>query len=142
MIKSIIHDRQLLKHRSVEVAPGEDITQLVQDLKDTLEPLKGYGLAAPQIGVFKQVAILRMIGEILVLVNPIIEELSDKIIFRGEACFSFPGLFIDTDRWSSIVVNNNGQRWACEGIEAIACQHEIDHLQGILYFDRKHKRRR
>lgn len=156
MIKSIITDSKVLKQKSELVTKDDDIKSIVQDLKDTLEALKhGYALAAPQIGIFKQICYCKIPKEYneqtkemkyleLVIINPIISEKSQKLINRDEGCLSFPGVRINTDRCNLIVLNYEDENLKkttalFDDLKAFVVQHETDHLLGITIFDRKHK---
>jgi peptide deformylase len=145
MIKPIVIDLKELRKPSDLVLPNEDITEIIKDLEDTFAALKGYGLAAPQIGVKKRIAIVRYENMKYDLINPKIIGREGKIINRGECCFSIGSgkLPIDTDRYHSIILKNglDEQCFACSGLEAIIMQHEIDHLNGVTIIDRKHKAR-
>ncbi len=138
MIKLIVNNIQELRKPCAEVLPDEDVSTMLQDLKDTLATLKGYGLAANQIGVQKKIAYYVFEGKETILINPKIVEKSDRIVFE-EGCLSFPGIVIKTDRYKEIVFVNNNKQYSANGIEAIIIQHECDHLCGIVIMDRKHK---
>ncbi len=140
MIKPIVNNIKELRKPCVEVEPDEDVSVILQDLKDTLATKKGYGLAANQIGVQKKIAFYKLGSSEVTLINPKIIEKKDKIVFE-EGCLSFPGLVIKTDRYQEIVFENSGAQFSASGIEAIIIQHEIAHLQGKTIFDFKHKAR-
>ena len=132
----------VLRERAQEVGQIDDDTRaLIKDLVDTMHADKGIGLAANQIGVTKRVAIVE-VGEEppVVLIDPVIVNGSGKI--RGEeGCLSIPDIFADVDRAASIVVETttvDGTRTQIEATELLsrAIQHEIDHLDGILFLDR------
>lgn len=148
MIKAIITDREFLSIPCEEVKEGEDIIQIIEDLTDTLATKAGYALAANQIGYNKAIAVISMKKEDfdVILVNPKIIDKDERILFRKEGCLSFPGVFIDTDRYNQITyqtgIGDRVQMFAIYGLPAIVVQHEIDHLRGILFFNKKHKARR
>lgn len=125
---------------------------LLEDLWDTLYHSPGVGLAAPQIGVLKQVSVIdtkrtfkkksREDGSShqLVLVNPVLEEGSGEQIPR-EGCLSVPDWLANVRRHEKVVVLNRNidgelERIERAGFEALALQHEIDHLHGTLFIDR------
>jgi len=143
MIKPIVGDLSILKKKCALVSKDEDITQIIQDLEDTLATKKGYGMGANQIGYDKQISIIRVHDWKLDLINPVIIAKEDKVVFPKEGCLSFPGLLLDTDRYNSIVIETgfepDRKRYYHIGLEAIVLQHEIDHLMGITFFQRKHK---
>lgn len=116
------------------------IITLLDDMHDTLTEAQGIGLAAPQVGVFRRVAIIEIEdGEIIEMINP-------EIIFRDgeqqefEGCLSAPGKYARTNRPMTVTVrytNRNGEIEEKTGSELLArafC-HEIDHLSGTLCFD-------
>lgn len=104
----------------------------------------GIGLAAPQIGIFKQAAIIRLekndhYNFDLDLINPEILKSYDLIKFSGEGCLSFPDKIINTERYNEINLKSKNAEYVVTGLLSVACQHEIDHLNGILFFDRQLK---
>ena len=141
MIKAIVNNIQELRKVCAEVEPDEDISTILQDLKDTLATKKGYGLAANQIGVQKKIAYYVLDGKEVTLINPKIVEKDNKITFK-EGCLSFPGIVILTDRYNTLTIELDRmpyKQYSADGIEAIIIQHEVDHLNGITIFQRKHK---
>lgn len=142
MKQPIVTDIKFLRKRSEEVdeARAHGIFSI---LNDSLEGIKGYGLCAIQIGVPLRVSIIRLPKCKLDLWNPKIIEKSGRFRFQGEGCLSIPGLFIDTARYNDIVVENgDGRRYSLSGMEAIVCQHEIDHMNGRLFMDAKWRKKR
>jgi peptide deformylase len=141
MIKSIIKNITELKKPCVEIKDYKELTSIIIDLEDTLKTSRGgIGLSANQIGYNQRVAIIRLPLLSLNLINPIILDKKDKRIFK-EGCLSFPNIEMVTDRYYYIKIKNNDKILEFTGIEAIAVQHEIDHLNGLTIFDRKHKKR-
>ncbi|HVT77420.1 MAG TPA: peptide deformylase [Acidimicrobiales bacterium] len=134
--------------RPVEVF-DDAVRALIVDLLDTMRASPGcVGLAAPQIGVSRRVAVVDLRGHKkapvnhgeLVLVNPVIESRSDGDIAR-EGCMSVPDFTGDVARASALVLrwqDGTGAsfRDAFSGFEARAVQHELDHLDGLLFLDR------
>jgi len=119
---------------------NDEIIQLVKDLFDTMNAEDGIGLAANQIGVARRVAVVQAEDDDqLVLIDPEIVERDGEE--RGEeGCLSIPDMFGDVDRAQRIVVEttsfgNERIRVESEGLKARAIQHEIDHLDGILFID-------
>ena len=155
MIKKIVTDITALRHPSILVEKNEDIKELIQDLKDTLATTTGYALAAPQIGINKQVCYIKIIKNIdkeakkidyeeIVAINPRIIEKDRKIIFRREGCLSLLGLRIDTDRYVFCIVEYENEKRELQtsmpqDIISFIWQHEIDHLEGRTIIERKHK---
>jgi len=128
----------------------EELTGLIQDLKDTLERSEGCGLAAPQIGVGKRVLIVDgrdmvdvypyLKDFVRVMINPeIISESETKCEFN-EGCLSVPGIYGDVVRPESITVRyyNENFEQVQETFDKFGCrmiQHEMSHLDGILFTD-------
>jgi peptide deformylase len=131
----------VLRQRAHEVARYDDgVKALVADLLDTMHAAKGVGLAANQIGVARRVAVAAADDRELVLVNPVIVEAEGEEVAE-EGCLSIPDIFADIGRAERVVVettDEQGQRQRVEGtgLFARAIQHEIDHLDGILFLDR------
>lgn len=122
----------------------EALRQLVRDMVETMYAAPGVGLAAPQIGVLKRVAVLDTSGsdapsQLIEAVNPYIVERDGKA-FEEEGCLSVPGYYAHISRSSWVRVRYQdlaGQEHEveAEGLQAIAFQHELDHLDGILFID-------
>ena len=132
----------VLRQRAHEVAGVDDgVRALVADLFDTMRAANGVGLASNQIGVARRVAIVSVEGQgEHVLVNPVIVESAGKQMGE-EGCLSIPDIFADVERAERVVVealDERGTRRRVEGtgMLARAIQHEIDHLDGILFLDR------
>ncbi|MFS0861435.1 peptide deformylase [Fredinandcohnia sp. 179-A 10B2 NHS] len=115
------------------------LTKLIKDMYDTMIEEDGVGLAAPQIGITKQIAIVDIGDEsgLIELINPtILEQRGEQV--GPEGCLSFPGLFGEVTRYDYVKVraqNRKGKTYIieAEGFLARAIQHEIDHLHGILF---------
>lgn len=118
----------------------ERIITLLDDMKDTMYEAEGIGLAAPQVGVLRRVAVIDVGEGIIELVNPVI------VYERGtqceeEGCLSIPGEKGTVKRPAKVIVraiNRNGETFEITGTELLAralC-HEIDHLNGILFTDK------
>ena len=121
-------------------AVDDEVRQLVADLFDTMRADDGIGLAANQVGVARRVAVVGVADEpTVVLIDPIILERRGKV--RGEeGCLSIPDIFGDVDRAQHVVVETTtleGDRITVEAsdLRARVIQHEIDHLDGILFLD-------
>lgn len=129
----------------------DDIRQLVQDLIDTMHDGPGsVGVAAPQIGVSLRVCVVDVSKSrhgkdnhhgLLCMVNPEITDRSGSAVMR-EGCMSVPDYTGDVERATGITVrfldsqSNAEREVAASGFEAVAIQHEMDHLDGILFVDR------
>ena len=126
------------------VAVDEDVRRLVDDLFDTMRAAKGVGLAANQVGVARRVAVVDVGEEFpppLVIINPRIVQTSDVTETAEEGCLSIPDLFGEVERPLAVTLealDRDGRTYSVElsGFKARAAQHEIDHLDGILFLDR------
>jgi peptide deformylase len=117
-----------------------ELRNLVKDLTETMQDAPGAGLAAPQIGVSLRVFTYFVEGELGHLVNPDLT-LSEEQQDGPEGCLSIPGLSIDCTRALSVVAHGfdqHGEPVTIEGSDLLAraIQHETDHLDGVLFFDR------
>ena len=125
----------------------KELRVLVRDLVETMQDAPGSGLAAPQIGVTLRVFTFDVEGVVGHLVNPVIGELSDDTEAEDEGCLSFPGLAFPTPRAVRAVAsgfNEYGDPVVIEGTHWLArcVQHEVDHLDGILFIDRMDREQR
>lgn len=119
---------------------GPSLRSLVDDMLETMYQAKGVGLAAPQIGVSKQLLVIDVGEGPLVLFNPSIIR-SEGEMTGSEGCLSAPGLYGDVSRFAKVQATgldrDGRQVWVeGEGLLARALQHEIDHLVGILFLDK------
>ena len=131
-----------------KAAPVEHITDemrtLIRDMFDTMYAEEGVGLAAPQVGVTDRIIVVDSRDEEIepfALINPEIVHFSDDLVRDEEGCLSIPGLKEIVERPESVRVealNPDGERIVieAEGLLARILQHEVDHLDGILFLDR------
>ncbi|MCL2675613.1 MAG: peptide deformylase [Firmicutes bacterium] len=120
----------------------ERLWSLLNDLRDTMLFEDGVGLAAPQVGVLKRVAVLKSLDgvEYFELINPVIEKTEGEQIV-SEGCLSIPNAHGKVKRPSEIIVSYFDREGVRRQVEvkdffAVIFCHEIDHLDGILYTDR------
>lgn len=127
-----------------------DLQVLIDDMVDTMREAPGVGLAAPQVGISQRVVVIEFAEDeededspkkLYVLVNPEITQTSEETVLGVEGCLSVPGLVGEVDRHVAITVkalNRRGQpvKHKVSGWLARIFQHEIDHLDGIVYTDR------
>lgn len=134
----------VLRERAKAVPVVDDtVRQFVEDLFDTMRAAKGVGLAANQVGVALRVAVVDVGEEApdpLVLINPVVTPRGDLIETAEEGCLSIPDIFAEVDRPVDITLqalDRDGKPYAMEisGYKARAVQHEVDHLDGVLFLD-------
>ena len=126
-------------------AVDDDIKALAKDMLDTMYDAPGIGLAAPQIGVMKRIVVMDLAKEgekpePLVLINPEITKFSDVVQTTEEGCLSIPELYYDVERPDAVTVkytdlDGNEVIKDADGKLAVCIQHELDHLDGVLYID-------
>ena len=147
-IRKILHyGEPSLREPSKEVHKvSKKITELVQDLLDTMYAKNGVGLAAPQIGENVRVFVIDVSTNKeplnpMVFINPKIIKKS-RIIKSNEGCLSFPEAYTDVRRYKNVMVkalNEHGKSFVLEAKDgtllARAIQHENDHLDGVLFID-------
>jgi peptide deformylase len=135
----------VLRQRAAPVETfDEELARLVEDMVETMYAAPGVGLAAPQVGISKQIAVVdtavgREDGGLRVLINPRIVEQSGSQI-DSEGCLSIPDFTEKVERPQQIKVtaldvHGNEQVFEVEEFEARAFCHEIDHLEGLLFVD-------
>ncbi|WP_027717223.1 peptide deformylase [Desulfovirgula thermocuniculi] len=117
-----------------------NVLKLLDNLRDTMYSARGVGLAAPQIGVSKRVIVVDVGEGLIELINPEIVEAQGEEV-DTEGCLSIPHLVGEVPRAVEVKVvglNRQGHRveYQARGFLARALQHEIDHLDGILFIDR------
>jgi peptide deformylase len=117
----------------------DEVRRLITDMFETMDAAKGIGLAANQVGIARRVAVVDVEDDRFALVNPRIVETEGREAAE-EGCLSIPEIYADVSRPERIVVealDANGAPFRKEatGLKARAIQHEIDHLDGILFLD-------
>lgn len=144
--------RQIAKPVNLEnIRDNKDIQLLIDDMIDTMRMEKGVGLAAPQVSRSIQVVVLECAGSerypdrnefpLMTLINPVFTKYSEETVSGWEGCLSLPGLRGLVPRSREVALeayNRMGEKVFIEtdGFFAIALQHEIDHLNGIVFVDR------
>ncbi len=136
------------KAKKVEKITRETL-KLIDDLLETMHAANGLGLAAPQIGVLQRVAIVEIApdenvagsGVVYALINPEIVKESEETWVNQEGCLSIPGWRGEVERPLKITVKSldrsgNRVKFDVEGWVARAFQHEIDHLDGVMFIDK------
>jgi len=149
LLKIVEYPSPLLKQKSKPVASvNAEVRQLISDMFETMYAANGVGLAAPQVGINERVLVID-VGRVendetkpnpIALINPTFETKEGKLTWE-EGCLSLPELIVPIERSEKVIVkalNQDGKevKIAGEQLLAVALQHEIDHLDGILLVDR------
>jgi peptide deformylase len=124
----------------------DDIRKLARQMLQTMYSEDGIGLAAPQVGIHKQLLVVdcepdEAATPALVFINPVITKTSRDTCVIQEGCLSIPKVFLDVTRPEVIEVsykdeNGRPQKMTAKGLLARVIQHEIDHLNGVMFVDR------
>jgi peptide deformylase len=141
-----IYPDPILQTRAAEIEKiDERVIRLAREMAETLYAAPGVGLAAPQIGVSERLIVLDVKTpeeekELITLINPEIVEAEGRIV-EEEGCLSVPGIRENVARAERVLVrgldlDEQQREIEAEGLLAVAFQHEIDHLDGILFIDR------
>jgi peptide deformylase len=141
----IAPDPRLKKIAAPVAAVDDALRRLMDDMLETMYAAPGVGLAAPQVGVSKRVIVIDAARETeapepLFLVNPEIVWVSDEDATYEEGCLSLPSHYADVARPASVRIryldrDNESRELRADGLRATCIQHEIDHLDGILFVD-------
>jgi len=131
----------VLRRKAKKIAAVDaSIRKLIDDMIETMQEAYGVGLAANQVGVPLRIVVIQVPEqEVLVLVNPVVVETKgERTVIEG--CLSVPGYQAEVTRAESVRVqarDRNGKLFRKRGTELLAqaMQHEIDHLNGVLYID-------
>ena len=128
------------------------LRRFMDDMFETMKDASGIGLAAIQVGVPKRVAVIDLDpsgpdSKPLYLVNPRIVAMSEELTLHNEGCLSVPDFWEDVNRASRLTVEytdekGRPQTLEADGLLAIALQHEIDHINGLLFIDHLSKLKR
>jgi peptide deformylase len=137
----------ILTRRAIAVDRITNVERkLIANMVETMEAVDGAGLAAPQVGVSKRIFVFRRGDDVHAIVNPrIVRRVGERKI-GSEGCLSIPGVQAKVPRHARVVVtgrdeNGKAVEWDCEdsddqGRAATCVQHELDHLDGVLYIDK------
>ncbi len=142
----ILGSRVLREKAAPVEAVTDDVRRLIRDMIDTMYDAEGIGLAAPQVGISERILVVDVADEdedrhMHALVNPVIVEFGRKTEKASEGCLSIPGIEEMVTRPARVTVealDPDGEpvRIEAEGLLARALQHEVDHLDGMLFIDR------
>lgn len=137
-VKLVYYPNPILRMESRLIQKSElnDIKKLVKKMYKIMKDNHGIGLSAIQVGIPIQL----FLCEEKFFINPLIISKSNDIIEKVEGCLSIPGKNISVPRSEEIVIEYVDRKWVqkrkkLKGLEAIVCQHEIDHLNGKLIID-------
>ena len=148
MIRPILlHPDPRLKKRAEEIGtPGAEHRKLAEDMLATMYEAPGIGLAAPQVGVLQRMLVMDCVKDEdaaprpMVLIDPVIVGASDETAIFDEGCLSIPEHYAEVERpaevmvrWTTLDGGTAEERFG--GIWATCVQHEIDHLNGVLFID-------
>ena len=145
----------VLRERAPEISTEElrssEVQRLIDDLIETRRAAGGAGLAATQVSALKRIAIAEVDGNtrypykppipLTVIVNPVIEPRSDQTLLINEGCLSVPDLRGDVERFTEVRIryldrHGEPRETDARGLSAGTFQHEVDHLDGVLFLDR------
>ncbi|XWX03251.1 peptide deformylase [Aggregatilineales bacterium SYSU G02658] len=151
----VTSENPVLRKKAIKVVSFDASFQtLVDDMIDTVKDAPGVGLAAPQVGVSQRVIVVNLpdepkeygenAGKVFVVANPKIIKTSKQTVLGTEGCLSIPGYLGEVERFVTVVVTGQDRygkdfRMRADDWFARIFQHEIDHLDGILYIDRTDK---
>lgn len=129
------------KSKKIKNPLDPEIQKLITEMIKSMEAHNGMGLAAPQVGKSIRLCIIKESEQLYVLINPKIKSQSREKVLGEEGCLSFPGKFLNIKRSEKVKVrclNKKGKpvKIKATGLLARALQHEIDHLDGVLFIDR------
>jgi len=137
----VLHPDPVLRRKAKRVSHvDESLNRLIDNMIDTMYHASGCGLAAPQVGVSLKIAVIGMPEEeVIVLVNPeVVKKSGERVVIEG--CLSIPGYRGEINRAEQVTVkafDRNGKSFRIKADDLLAevLEHEIDHLNGILYID-------
>ena len=139
-------DRVLRQNAKRISKVDDEIRQLVREMLQTMYSSDGIGLAAPQVGVHKQLIVVDVepdnpANPPLILINPTIKKFSQELCQAQEGCLSIPGVYMDVTRPQLVEVSYKDENGRPRTIKAgdllgRCIQHEMDHLNGVVFVDR------
>jgi peptide deformylase len=143
----------ILRHKAHKVTDfGPDFQALADDMVETMRQAPGVGLAAPQVGESIRLIVVeygdeedeKLPPKLYIVANPEISRTSQETVLGAEGCLSIPGIQGDVERFAAVTVkgvNRHGRPMTvkAKGWLARVFQHEIDHLDGVLFVDRAEK---
>ena len=160
LLKIIQPDNPILTKKAVRVSDfkSNKFQELIDDMVETMVAAPGIGLAAPQVGISQRLIVVRLANEseedreeygelagvVHVVANPKIIKASREMVKGVEGCLSLPGLLGEVERHKTVIItgldrHGNDFRIKADGWFARVFQHEMDHLDGVLFTDRTEK---
>lgn len=140
----VTYPNKILETKTKKVAnvKSPEIKALVFDMLETLEANKGLGLAANQVGKSLRLCVIKCEGKTYILINPKLKAKSWKKVVFEEGCLSFPGLYFPVKRHAQVAIEAQDRKGnkitlKADGMLSRALQHEIDHLDGIIFTSRR-----
>lgn len=138
---------KVLRQAAKRISKVDDaLRQLIRQMLQTMYSEDGIGLAAPQVGIHKQLIVIDIdpentTTEPLVLINPKLERFGSEICSYQEGCLSIPGVYLDVKRPDVVEVSfkdeqGRPRKLKADGLLSRCIQHEMDHLGGVLFVDR------
>lgn len=142
----LVAPHPVLKQKCTPVETvDDDIRRLLDDMLETMYDAPGIGLAAPQVGVSKRMLVVDCARkgddpQPMKLINPEIVETSETLSVYEEGCLSFPDQFAEVERPAAVTIRYLDETGAAreiqaDGLLATCIQHEIDHLDGVVFVD-------
>lgn len=137
----VVAGNPVLRMQAEEVKKiDKKLQRFLKDMAETMYAADGVGLAAPQVGVSKRIVVIDVGEGLIEMINPVIVKKEGSVI-GGEGCLSVPDYEGEVERAEYVeceFTDRNGKRMLLQtdGLLAIAVQHELDHLDGVLFIDK------
>lgn len=137
----VVAGNPVLRMQAEEVKKiDKKLQRFLRDMAETMYAADGVGLAAPQVGVSKRIVVIDVGEGLIEMINPVIVKKEGSVI-GGEGCLSVPDYEGEVERAEYVeceFTDRNGKRMLLQtdGLLAIAVQHELDHLDGVLFIDK------
>ena len=136
----------ILRQKSIEIqAVDDDVRKTLDNMLETMYEAKGVGLAAPQVGLLQRMLVIDVSAkeekkQPLKMVNPKMVWHSDDMVICSEGCLSIPNQYAPVERYETVQIeyldeNGQPQTLTATNFLAVAVQHEMDHLDGIIFID-------
>ena len=142
MLKIVKYPNKVLHKKAKKVSDfNAELKEIAENMYKSMQNDKGVGLAGPQVSVDKQILVVENNGEYITYINPEITYFSKSTLSTEEGCLSLPGIFGYVTRAKKIHikykdVEGKTNKEKLKGLYSVILQHEVDHLNGILFIDR------